>query len=140
MLEKPDKVFPCVCMAEGLVVSHFTDSQDYSDGEVVVKEDKEFRDCKDAPYIMISFWEMGHPVGKKWDWRNRLRAIWDIIRIGHPWYDMVIMKVATAKNLANHILYIIRKAEDEIKSGVNWLENEDIKETDSGSKAQGKFF
>jgi len=92
MIEHPTKMFPCDCMSEGLVV---------------VRQDEDY-DCIDAPFIEIGFWNYGQVTGKR-NWRWRLRTCWYILRKGTCWKDMVIFKKKTAKNFANHILYLLSK-------------------------------
>lgn len=93
MIEKPTKVFPCDCMGEGLVV---------------VREDESLDDCEGAPFIEIGFWVYGQ-VTRKRNWRWRLRTCWHTLREGTCWTDMVIFKKKTARNFANHILYLLNK-------------------------------
>lgn len=115
MLNAPSKLFPCDCMGEGLTVSKWYDNEDISEGEVLVSEDKRMNDCEEAPFIQIAFWEYGVSKNSRWDWRQRLKIAWYVFRNGTPWLDQVTMKAATAKNLAHHILYIIKKGEREIE-------------------------
>ena len=111
----PTKLFPCDCMGEGIVVTKIHDLEDISEGEVLVEEDKDFRDVKESPFINLSFWEYGQRTHGKWSWWWKLKIAWHVFRKGAPWPDMVILKAATAKNLAHHILYIISKGEKEKK-------------------------
>ena len=115
MIDHPSKLFPCDCMGEGLTVSKWYDKEDISEGEVLVSEDKVMRDCLEAPFIQISFWEFGVSKTSRWDWWWRLKTAWYVFKNRTPWPDQVTMKAATAKNLAHHILYIIRKGEREIE-------------------------
>lgn len=115
MIDHPSKLFPCDCMGEGITVSKLYDTEDISENEVMVKEDKEIRDCEGSPFIQLSFWEYGHSTKGRWSWWWRLKIAWYVFRKGSPWPDMVVMKVTTARNLANHILYIIKKGEREKK-------------------------
>ena len=117
MIERPTKMFPCDCMGEGITVTKWMDDGSCfeEDGDVLVSEDKKCRDCKEAPYIQLAFWEYGVTTKKglrRWTWR--VAAAWHVFRNGTPFADQVTMKVRTAKNLANHILYIIGKAEKEM--------------------------
>lgn len=119
MIEKPTKLFPCDCMGEGVTVTKWMDNGNIfeEDGEVLVSEDMRTRDCKDAPYIQLAFWAYGFTTKKcvrTWWWR--VKAAWYVYKNGTPFEDQVTMKAATAKNLANHMLYIISKAEKEIKA------------------------
>lgn len=118
MIEKPTKLFPCDCMGEGLTVTKWMDDGSIfeEDGDVLVSEDKKCRDCKEAPYIQLAFWEYGVCTKRglrRWWWR--VAVAWHVYRNGTPFADQVTMKVKTAKNLAHHILYIIKKGEREIK-------------------------
>lgn len=95
---QPTKIFPCDCMAEGLVVS--------------VEEDKDAFDCTGAPFIGVAFWENVRPrEGKdiglsRW---GRVKYALHILRGKSPWTDMVYMRASVAKNFAHHILYLISK-------------------------------
>lgn len=113
MINIPSKIFPCDCMGEGITVTKYHDTEDISEGEVLVEEAKNLRDCSESPFIQLSFWEYGHPTQARWSWWWRLKIAWCVFRKGTPWPDMVIMKAAVAKNLAHHILYIIGKGEKE---------------------------
>lgn len=117
MFEKPSKIFPCDCMGEGLTVTPLSDDEDISEGEVLVSEDKGCRDCCESPFIQLSFWEYGSCKSSKYC-RNlwwRLKTAWHVFRDGTAWPDQVIMRAKVARNLANHILYIIGKAQREIE-------------------------
>jgi len=94
----PTKLFPCDCGSEGLMVS--------------VVEDEELNKFEGSPFINIAFWEMGWKLESqtglsKW---GRIKYAWHILRGKSPWMDMVGMRSATARNFANHILYILNKA------------------------------
>lgn len=115
MIYKPSKLFPCDCMGEGITVTQYYDDEDISEGEVKVKEDIWSRQFGEAPYIQLSFWEFGVCKKPRWNFWWRLKIAWHVFREGTAWPDQVIMKAAVAKNLANHILYMISKADKEIK-------------------------
>lgn len=115
MILEPSKVFPCDCSGEGIAITSFEDSEDISEGEVLVEEDKILRDYAEAPYIQLSFWEYGHRTKDRVSWWWRLKIAWYVFRKGSPWADMVCMKAKTARHFANHLLYIIMKAEKEVK-------------------------
>jgi len=115
MVDHPSKLFPCDCMGEGLTVSKWYDNEDVSEGEVLVSEDKRMNDCEEAPFIQISFWEYGNSKKARWNWWWRLKIAWYVFRAGSPWPDQVIMKATVARNLAHHILYIIKKGKREIE-------------------------
>lgn len=102
-------------MGEGITVTQLYDKDDISEGEVKVSEDIWQRQFGEAPYIQLSFWEYGVSKKPHWDFWWRLKVAWHVFRNGTAWPDQVIMKAAVAKNLANHILYMISKADKEIK-------------------------
>jgi len=116
MIFEPDIVFPCDCAGEGVTVTPLKDTEDISEGEILMEEDKELRDFEESPFIQLSFWEYGHKTKGRWSWWWRLKIAWHVFRTGKPWADMVIMKAAVAKRLAHHVLYVIRKAEEEKNS------------------------
>lgn len=87
-------IFPCDCCCEGLVV---------------VKQDDDFNECDGAPFINIALYRMGSYDNNKLSWRERLRWIWRIIRVGNPYEDMVSMRSNVARNFAYHILYLLRE-------------------------------
>ena len=117
MIDHPSKLFPCDCMGEGFTVSKLYDDEDISEGEVLVSEDKKFRDYQEAPFIQLSFWEYGNCNSPKYFcnlwWR--LKTAWHVFRDGSAWPDQVIMKAKHARNLANHILYIIGKSQRQME-------------------------
>ena len=99
----PTKIFPCDCGSEGVVVA--------------VEEDEDYS------YINMAFWEFNSKLGggdklTRWE---RIKYAWHILRGGSPWAAMVGMSFGTAKNLANHIVYLLAKhrrtIEAEDKSG-----------------------
>jgi hypothetical protein len=112
---KVEELFKCDCMSEGITVTPLEDTEDISEGEVIVEVDKELKDRTGSPFIQLSFWEFGHKTEGRWSWWWRLKIAWHIFRTGKPWADMIIMKASVAKKLANHILYVIRKVEEEKK-------------------------
>ena len=94
MIDKPTKLFPCDCMSEGLVV---------------VREDEVYDDdCEGGSFIDIGFWNYGQVTGKR-DWKWKLRTCWYVLRHGTCWTDMVMFNRKTARNFANHILYLLSK-------------------------------
>jgi len=115
MIFIPSKLFPCDCMGEGITVTPLSDKDDISEGEVLVSEDKELRNCCESPFIQLSFWEFGVCKNPRWNWWWRLKIAWRVFRDGSAWPDQVIMKAKHARNLANHILYVINKGERAIK-------------------------
>jgi len=115
MIDHPSKLFPCDCMGEGLTVSKLYDEEDISEGEVKVSEDIWMRQFGESPFIQLSFWEFGVCKKPRWNWWWRLKIAWRVFRDGSAWPDQVVMKAAHAKNLANHILYTINKANKEME-------------------------
>ena len=115
MLEGPEKLFPCDCKSEGIIVNKEISDENISEGEILVEEDLHQRKFTGSPYIEFTFWSYGHPDGVYWSWWERLHIAWHIFRTGRPWGDMVTMEAKVAKNLAYHILYIIGKGEKEKK-------------------------
>lgn len=113
MFLSPKKLFLCDCMGGGITVTKFSDTEDISEGEVLVEEDKTLRDCVESPFIQLSFWEYGHRTKGRWSWWWRLKIAWGVFRKGTPWPDMVIFKAKTARNFAHHLLYIVNKGEKE---------------------------
>lgn len=86
------KIFLCACGTEGLVV--------YSS------------QWKDAPLeIEIGFWKYGHDV--PYTLKEKWHSFKGILKKGHPYADMVIMDVDTAKDFANAILKACEKPEIE---------------------------
>lgn len=87
-------IFPCDCMSEGLVVVAESDDDRRFDG---------------SPFIHIAFFGMGGYADGRLTWRNRLRWVWKILRTGNPFEDMVTLRASVAKNMANHILYLLSR-------------------------------
>jgi len=102
-------------MGEGITVTQLYDKEDISEGEVKVSEDVWMRRFGESPFIQLSFWEFGVSKKPRWNWWWRLKIAWHVFRTGSAWPDQVIMKAPVAKNLANHILYMIGKAQKEMK-------------------------
>jgi hypothetical protein len=99
----PTKVFPCDCGTEGVVLA--------------VVEDEELPDH----FINMAFWECGSKLGggdslTHWE---RIKYAWHILRGGSPWTSMVCMNKATARNLANHIIYLLGKAKQRKREILN---------------------
>ena len=112
------KLFRCDCMGEGIAVTKTHETEDISEGEVVVSNDASLDDCSESPYIQLSFWEFGHRRHGRWSLWQRLKMAYQIaFKNRGPWEDMVMLRARVAKNLANHILYIIAKGEKEKKLG-----------------------
>ena len=91
MIEKPEMIFPCTCMSEGIVVI-----KSYADD-----------DCID-----MAFFQYGQ-VNIKWSWKMRWHFIWHLIRTGRAYTDMVSLSPKVAKHLAHHILYLLDKKKEQ---------------------------
>jgi hypothetical protein len=106
----PERVFPCDCCGEGIVITTYP----CEDDRVVAIS----RDGKDEDhgvyYIELSFWTIGNSRDKRLDWKERLRAMWYIWKHGHPWVDMVAMTPSITKSFTNHLLYRVSKMEKKI--------------------------
>lgn len=127
MIEKPEKVFPCDCMSEGLIVHTFFDGMEDEDSDhpnaVVVTRNPEMEDKYNHYTIDIGFWGFGPYSDGRLSWYNRLRLIWYIIKHGHPWSDMVCLTLPTAKNLANNILYKLEQIQKKVDMEKDELTN-----------------
>lgn len=96
----PTKVFPCDCGTEGVVVA--------------VELDEEIIGY---PYINMAFWDCGSKLGggdrlTRWE---RIKYAYHILRGGSPWTGMVGMSGTTARNLANHIIYLLSKSKRKVE-------------------------
>jgi len=99
MIENPTKIFPCVCLGEGLVIT---------------KEENIDSLNKDAPFLTISSWQFWQNNDKR-SWRWRLKTCLRILRNGCNKSDVVTFKAKIAKNFAYHIIYLLNK--DKEKKG-----------------------
>ena len=92
--ETSTQFFPCECGSEGLTA--------------VCPECDWDGACRTNgnPRIMISFWGMGHG-DQRWRWGLRWRCIWNILRRGKPYDDMVCMRSEVARKFAQHILSLV---------------------------------
>jgi len=91
----PTKVFSCDCGTEGVVVAIELDSESMG-----------------SPFVNMAFWNCGSKLGggdglTRWE---RIKYAYHILRGGSPWTAMVGMSEATARNLANHLIYLLGKA------------------------------
>lgn len=86
------KMFKCACGTGGIVVVRVDDNDD-----------------GDFFFIELAFWQIGH--GNNYNWKFRLRTIWNIIKYGHPWTDMVLLKRNTARKLGEHLIEISKGKE-----------------------------
>lgn len=112
MLEKPDKIFPCDCMGEGIVVTAIFEGKD--DDHVAVTRDGKKENEMQYYTVELSFWGIGPYDDGKLSWWKRLLACRYILKYGHPWTDMVGMAPKVAKNLANNILYKVEQIQHKI--------------------------
>lgn len=139
MIEQPEKMFPCDCCAEGIVMTVF----ECMDDEVaVVCRDSEDEDRIPYYALRFAFWGEGAYDNNKPNWRDRLRQMWYVWKHGHAYVNMVAMKPKVAKTYANRILYCVDQMQKKIdqkpdelkdqKSDITWPENDRIKEGELG--------
>lgn len=74
------KFFVCDCHTEGVLVHKFADEDE----------------------IYFSIYTEGTD-GKYSDWKSKLRAIWKILKTGHPYEDQFIFSRSKADEFANYI-------------------------------------
>ena len=91
------KIFKCDCNTEGIVVTKIDDA---------------LEDCEGSPFIELSFWKYGQ-CGR-YDWRFRLKTIWNIIKHGTPYLDMVILRTDVAKEFGEYLINITSKSKKAI--------------------------
>jgi hypothetical protein len=87
-------LFPCDCGTEGIVI---------------VAEMEDEREIEGAPFISMAFFGIGPYSDNRLPLHARLRWIWQMIRTGNPFEDMVTLRSNVAKNMANHILYLLSR-------------------------------
>jgi len=121
MFNPTSKLFKCECMGEGLIV---TVEKDVIETNRVPTNRRRWEFWKPKfiwkveginkpiTYVNISFWEYTSKNGKgnqlsRW---GRMKYTWHILRGKSPWTDMVMMNAKTARNFANHILYLLSKS------------------------------
>lgn len=113
----PTKVFPCDCGSEGVMVA--------------IKPDDRFEE----PYVNMAFWSFGNSLSPFLSGWERIKYAWHILKGGSPWSSMVGMTPQVAKNLANHILYLVSKINEKKKDKshtlVNWPRNSILREDKS---------
>ena len=80
MNQDEQEFFLCSCGAEGILISRYS-------------EDKE---------IIVSILEYRSPP--YFDWRNRLRYIWNVIRTGYPYSNDVILNQSDALRLGQKLV------------------------------------
>lgn len=87
-----EKIFFCNCGGEGLIVYGLQ----WEDNPVEIE---------------IAFWKRGQDI--PYTLKEKWNAVKYILKTGHPFSDMVIMNVETAKRLANVILEACENPEKE---------------------------
>jgi hypothetical protein len=100
-------------MSEGLVISsEFLADDDFGEpAEVVVSRDGKLEDEANYYGISISFWGFGPYDNGKLPLWNRIKCAWNVLKTGHPWLDMVMLKPDVAKSFAYRILYMLEQIE-----------------------------
>ena len=121
MIQEPTKIFPCDCYSEGLVVtSEFLADED---NVVVVSRDGKLEDEANYYGISISFWGFGPYSDGKLPLWNRIKCAWSVLKTGHPWLDMVMLKPEVAKSFAYRILYMLEQIESKLAGKKDELKN-----------------
>ena len=141
MIEKPEKIYPCDCCAEGITMTVF----ECMDAEVaVVARDGEDEDRIPYYALRFAFWGEGVYDDNRPNWWQRLRLMWYVWKHGHGYVNMVAMTPKVAKQYANHILYRVDQIQkkidqkpDELKDqscqdDIKWPENDQIPENSLG--------
>jgi len=105
-------LFECDCLSEGLVV--YSEFLANDDSEVVVSRDGKMEDEFNYYGISISFWGFGPYGNGKLSWPRRIRCAWSVLKTGHPWLDMVMLKPDIAKSFAYRILYMLGQIEKKL--------------------------
>ena len=90
---EPKVILECTCGVEGLVISGVN-----------------WDDWKE---IWLMFYSMGHH-GKCKCWRCRLRHIWEIVRHGTPYTDMICLDARSARIVAQKISDYVDILEEEL--------------------------
>ena len=112
MIENPERIYPCDCEGEGLVVHQFECLDEWSDPTTIVAtRDTEMEDECNYNTVGISFWGFGPYTDGRLSWWNRIRAAYHILKKGHPYHDMVALNIGVARSFANRILYLANKME-----------------------------
>ena len=107
MIENPEKIYPCDCQSEGLIVHQYECLDEWDDPTtVVIARDLDHEDNLSYYNVGISFWGFGPYNDGRLSWRQRIRAAYHILKKGHPWHDMVSLNIKVARSFANRILYI----------------------------------
>lgn len=149
-----EKLFKCDCLSEGLIItSEFLADDDFGEpAEVVVSRDGRLEDEANYYGIGISFWGFGPYDNGKLPLWSRIKCAWNVLKTGHPWLDMVMLKPEVAKSFAYRILYMLEQIEtklvgkkDEIKfRGIKLPFNKyldsypSLKESQDGSSGDAK--
>ena len=90
------KFYECKCYEEGLMLSN-----SYEDEDMDVIDIALFQKAGMEIYPLC--------------WKNRLRRVWNILRTGKPYADMVIFDSATAKALGKDLVKWAEKIEKKVK-------------------------
>jgi hypothetical protein len=72
----------------------------------------------DEDFISISIWRDGYVSDNGYRLRERLRHIWQIIRYGTPWVDMILLNKESSKKLGEHLI----KASEQVKESESVFE------------------
>lgn len=95
-IKDPNKIFPCDCCGEGLVVS--------------VEKDVDLENTPRGLFINVAFWENGKKfAGHNLGWWDRVKLALHILKGNSPYADMVILNSKVARKFAYHILYLLDK-------------------------------
>jgi hypothetical protein len=89
MHTKNGKMYVCSCGSEALAVDQWEDADEH--------------DC-----VTMSMWMAG--AGGKVDWKWQLRAIWYIIKHGHPYADEICLSKSQTVKLGKLLLKLAKKA------------------------------
>jgi len=91
-----ERFFECECAGEGILVSaEYYEELNDSDG-------------LEYPEITLAYWGEGFN-GRKLSLGQKLRLIWQIIKTGKPWNDMVCLTPEMAKELGEHLVQFSKK-------------------------------
>ena len=124
MIEKPEKMYPCDCCAEGIVMTVFECDDDQT---AVVTRDGEDEDKIPYYALRFAFWGTGAYDDNRMSWKQRLSLMWYVWKHGHGYVNMVAMTPKVAKSFGNHILYRVGQMQDKMEHKQDELENpEDV--------------
>jgi len=71
----------------------------------------------DEDFISITIWRDGY-TSSEYGLKDKLRHIWQIIRHGTPWVDMVLLNKESSKKLGEHLI----KASEDLKESESVFE------------------